>query len=278
MKIAYSNLACPEWSFQEVIGKAVEYGYDGVEIRLLDGEVIAPDLDRHKRHEMVQLARDSGVGLIGIGASTRFAMANVEEQRQNERNLISYLELSADMEIPMVRTFGGPSGIKHLGLQQLKDCVNRVAESLNRVAPRAEELGVDVLLETHDEFSSSYMVRDTLDLVQSPRIGALWDIHHPYRMDEAVNETYENLKGRLRHVHLKDASRNGEGWDLVLFGRGEVPVQSIVSMLKQDGYDDYLTIEWEKKWHPEIEAADVALPQHISILKNYLGNTANVES
>lgn len=129
MKIAYSNLACPEWSFCEVIDRAVEYGYDGVEIRLLDGEVISPKLEGDKRREVVELARNAGIDLIGIGASTRFAMADLEEQRKNEQDLIAYLELAADMGIPMVRSFGGPSGIKHLGLQQLKDCVKRVAES-----------------------------------------------------------------------------------------------------------------------------------------------------
>lgn len=136
---------------------------------------------------------------------------------------------------------------------------------------------MDILLETHDEFSSSYMVRDSLKWVQSPRIGALWDVHHPYRMGETADETYLNLMDRLQHIHLKDARRNGEDWDLVTLGSGEVPVQSIVSKLIQDGYDQYLTIEWEKKWHPEIAPAKVALPDNLAALRSFL-ETAEKEA
>ncbi|MHB1628025.1 MAG: sugar phosphate isomerase/epimerase family protein [Bacilli bacterium] len=266
MKIAYSNLACPEWSMKQVVDNAARYGYDGVEVRLYDGEVIASDLSASRRKALVQMARDAGVELIGVGASTRFAMADRGLRSQNEEQLRAYLELAHDMEIPFVRTFGGAC----------KDSpaagIERVAEALNRVAGRAEELDVQVLLETHDDFSASHRVRDVLNRVSSPAVGALWDTHHPVRMGESVDETYGNLASRLRHVHLKDAKQQGDEWRLVLFGDGDVPVAGIVRKLKRTGYEGYLTIEWERKWHPEIASADVALPQHITLLKEYLAS------
>ncbi|UOF89500.1 sugar phosphate isomerase/epimerase [Fodinisporobacter ferrooxydans] len=270
MKIAYSNLACPEWSMEEVMTNAVKYGYDGVELRLLDGEVIRPDIAASARRNIVRLAKENGLDIVGIGASTRFAMSDAKERQQNVNDLLAYIELAAAMEVPIVRTFGGVFNKSNTDPQHHADCVQRVADSLNQVVSRAEELGIDVLLETHDEFSSSYLVKDALKQVSSDRIGALWDTHHPYRMGETVEETYENLKDRLRHVHLKDAKRNGDGWDLVLFGLGEVPVQQVVKKLQQVGYNRYLTVEWERKWHPEIAEAHLAIPQHIEILKGYL--------
>jgi sugar phosphate isomerase/epimerase len=269
MKIAYSNLASPEWSMEEVFSNAQKFGYDGVEIRLLDGEVIPSVLDESTRNSIVRLARAHEIEIVGLGASTRFATADADEREQNEEELFRFIELAAQMEVPMVRTFGGGATA---GGAEAGDAIRWVAESLNRVAERAEELGVSVLLETHDEFSHSWMVRDVLKQVESKAIGAIWDIHHPYRMGESMEDTYDNLRAGLQHVHLKDARKHGDGWDLVVFGEGEVPVKAIVKKLIDEGYDRYLCVEWEKKWHPEIEAASTALPKHIEVLRQYLAD------
>jgi hypothetical protein len=31
-----------------------------------------------------------------------------------------------------------------------------------------------------------------------------------------------------------------------------------------------ISVEWEKRWHPEIEEPEVALPQHLSVLNTWL--------
>jgi len=48
MKYAFSTLACPAWSIERVASSATRLGYDGVELRLLDGDVIDPIADRAK--------------------------------------------------------------------------------------------------------------------------------------------------------------------------------------------------------------------------------------
>ncbi|GMA65005.1 sugar phosphate isomerase/epimerase [Alicyclobacillus fastidiosus] len=274
MKIAYSNLACPEWSIEEVFANAEKFGYDGVELRLLDGEVIRADIDPATQEKIMVTARRSGIDVVGIGASTRFALADKVERDTNVGALLRYVELAARMEVPIVRTFGGGANALAQGDEnRLAQYVEWVSDALNQVAPRAEALGVQVLLETHDEFSSSHLVADVLALVPSRAIGALWDTHHPVRVGETVDETFHNLEDRLRHVHLKDARRNGDGWDLVPFGEGDVPVASIVETLQRAGYDRYVCVEWERKWHPEIESADVALPKHLERLRAYLATS-----
>src|SRR5439155_4663604 len=48
MKYAFTTLACPAWSIDQVVEAATNLGYDGVELRLLDGAVIDPVADRAK--------------------------------------------------------------------------------------------------------------------------------------------------------------------------------------------------------------------------------------
>src|SRR6266446_9108209 len=37
--LAFTTLACPDWSWEQIVQKAVEYGYQGVELRGVEGEM-----------------------------------------------------------------------------------------------------------------------------------------------------------------------------------------------------------------------------------------------
>jgi len=41
-KLAFTTLACPDWSVPQVIDAARRYGYDGVELRLVDARTRSP--------------------------------------------------------------------------------------------------------------------------------------------------------------------------------------------------------------------------------------------
>jgi len=150
-----------------------------------------------------------------------------------------------------------------------------VVESLRHVAPVAERLGVTILLETHDAFCRAEEIVPVLCRVNSPAVQAVWDIHHPFRMGESVAQTWALLKPYARHVHIKDARLRPDGsWQLVPLGEGEVPAREIMHVLVAEGYHGFLSVEWEKKWHPEIEDPEVALPQHAQVLRRWLAEVA----
>ncbi len=101
-------------------------------------------------------------------------------------------------------------------------------------------------------------------------VGALWDVHHPYRMGEPVADTDALIGSRVRHVHVKDAVRAGDGWSFLRLGEGELPVQPMLRALAARGYDGYVSVDWEKMWHPEIEDPETVLPQYAETLRRYL--------
>ena len=72
-------------------------------------------------------------------------------------------------------------------------------------------------------------------------------------------------------AQVKDARRTADGeWRLVLLGAGEVPVAEMLGLLLAAGYPHWISVEWEKRWHPEIEEPEVALPQHLELLTAWL--------
>lgn len=266
MKLGFSTLGCPGWTLEQAVAAAKEHGYDGIELRLIDDQVITPELVAANRERIKRLFGEAGIELAALGSSARFSVADRAEREQHEAAALELIKLASELGAPVVRVFGGkrPEGVT------MEQAIENVADSLNRLAPAAEAAGVAVALETHDDFSRSADVAETLRRVPSKAIGALWDTHHPYRMGESIAQVWTLLAGRLLHTHVKDARRAGDGWDLVLLGEGEVPVREVVRTLAMRQWKGYVVVEWEKKWHPEIPEPEVAFPQHIRLLREYL--------
>ncbi len=268
LPLIFSTLGTPDWSLERAVQQAVADGYVGLEVRVLDGQIIPADLPAQRRAEIRKLMKENRLVIAGIGASTRFSAADPAERRKNQDDLCRYLELANDLEAPMVRTFGGNLADGHT----IEETIGWVAEGLAGVMATAETQGVTVVLETHDAFCRGQEVAAVLAQVEHPRLKAVWDVHHPYRMGESVADTWNFLGHRLAHVHIKDALRlpNGD-WQLVLLGKGEVPNREVVELLLEKGYNGYLSAEWEKKWHPTIEEPEIALPQHARVLRDWMG-------
>ena len=266
-KLAFTNLACPAWPIDRVASEAARLGYDGVELRLLDGEVIDPMRERQSLSAAVAVCRAQAIEVCAFDTSCCFNLTGTEQTRQIEE-LRRWIDRANVLDVPVVRIFGGPD---EPGSSE-GDATARVADALAEVAPEAAQAGVTVALETHDAFSSARRVVEVLDRVPAPGVGALWDSHHPYGVGESADEVARLLAGRLVHVHVKDARRTPDGgWDLVLLGEGDVPVAEQLRVLDRVGYDGYVSVEWEKRWHPEIAEPEIALPQHIAQLRQWMG-------
>jgi sugar phosphate isomerase/epimerase len=266
-KLAFTTLACPDWSVPQVIEAAGRYGYDGVELRLIDGETIEPTMPREERERIGRLFAAANLPIVCVDSSIRVATG--EDPGAVEQTLRGFLQLASEWRSPLVRVFGGPwpEG------RAPEEVYNGVADLLARVTPEAERLGVAVALETHDTFSSAAAVAEVLRREPSRAFGALWDTHHPYRTGESPDQVLDLLGERVLHVHVKDARRNEAartGWDLLLLGEGEVPVRESLAALTRRGYDGWVAVEWEKKWHPQIPGPEVALPQHAELLRQWL--------
>jgi sugar phosphate isomerase/epimerase len=136
---------------------------------------------------------------------------------------------------------------------------------------------VAIGVETHDDFSSSSVVARLLEETDPEWVGAVWDSHHPHRMGEPPADVYANLGRRILLAQVKDARRtmggDGEDWELVLLGEGEVPVREMLGLLAAGGYPHWISVEWEKRWHPEIAEPEVALPQYRGVLAEWMGVT-----
>jgi sugar phosphate isomerase/epimerase len=264
-RLAFSTLACPEWSLERVVEAARQYGYSGVELRLIDGATIEPGLGDEERRRVRLLLASAGLPIVALDSSIRLAGADPDRAAADLR---WFLHLAAEWEAPLVRVFGGepPAG------QPREAVLDAMARPLAAAAADAERLGVRIGVETHDAFSSAAAVAALLARVESRAVGALWDIVHTTRVGETPEAVATVLDGRIVHVHIKDGRgpTGADAWDLVLLGEGNVPVAGVLRALRAQGYTGWLTVEWEKRWHPELAEPEVALPQHAGAMARLL--------
>src|SRR5205823_4503857 len=75
-----------------------------------------------------------------------------------------------------------------------------MAAFLRELGEIAAEHDVSIVLETHDAFSTGAQVAELLRETGHPAVGALWDLHHPYREGEPPETTVQLLGPYLRHT------------------------------------------------------------------------------
>ncbi len=264
MKLAFSTLACPAWSLDQVVAAAHDYGYQGVELRLIDDELIDGSMPESERERVRKTFARAGLPIVAVDSSVRVAAAPDAKAALDE--LVSFVELASSLESPVVRVFGGEWDAGRSQEQALAQARHIVGEA----AASAQPLGVSIALETHDRFSSAELVAEVVrDL--PPAAAALWDVARTHRVGNGPDEVLRLLSGRIAHVHIKDARRRpgNDDWQLTLLGEGEVPARSCIDALRNADYSGWLSVEWEKRWHPELAEPEVALPQFAKVLRGW---------
>jgi sugar phosphate isomerase/epimerase len=170
--------------------------------------------------------------------------------------------------VPVVRYFAARNPPE----LDLEPSIEAVGEMLALLSEHAAQSDVTIGVETHDEFASARTVAEALRIAPDPHVGAVWDMWHTSRAGESPAEALAALDGRVINVHLKDARRTADGksWQLVLLAEGDIPVKEGLRLLNEQGYAGFVSVEWEKKWHPEIAEPEIAFPQHLAVLQTYL--------
>ncbi len=273
MKLAFSTLGCPAWSFDEIVAGAVRYGYQGLEIRGVLANMEAYNIPEFSPANLPATLRklgDAGVAVNCLGASSRVveAAAVPEKAAAVLEDAARYFALAREVGAVGVRFFGGelPAG------KSYEAALADGANLLHQLGELAAAEGVLALVETHDYFVRTDKLMQLIRLADSPAVQVIWDVHHPYRMaGETVAYTAAQLDGHIRGVHVKDSLPDDEGkFEYCALGAGDVPTFAALQALHEVGYDGYLTVEWEKRWIKRLAEPEEYFPQAAGQLRSWL--------
>ncbi len=266
LPLGFSTLGCPTWSLSQILDFAERNGLVAIELRGLQDKIDItqhPDLAPERLPKLKQQLADRGLTVVCLGASAR--MHDMDAAQLDEAG--RYIDLAYALGTPYVRVFGD----RYVEGETREATRERVAANLRRVAERAYNRGVTLLIESHGDFTDSPSLLHILERTNSPAVALLWDAHHTFvASGEAPEDTVRQLGRWIRHTHLKDSIAVPSGRKYVLTGAGEVPVRRQVEALAKTGYAGFYSFEWEKRWHPDIEEPEVAIRQYAEVGSEYL--------
>jgi sugar phosphate isomerase/epimerase len=259
MKLAFSTLGCPKWELAQIAEAANRLGYEAIELRALGGDLdllARPEFQPNTRNETRRWLEDKGLTICCVDTSCNFHSLSADERSAQVDVAVKHGDLAAALGAPLIRVF--PDKVQAGATRD--ETRDNIAASLREVARRLPA-GVRVGLETHGDFARCEIAADIVRRADHPEVCLIWDVANSMAAGDSIEEAAKAVSPYLAHVHLRDARDIGaEHWLPVLAGRGRVSFEVAIHELRHLKYDAYVSFEWEKYWHPEIEEPEVALP------------------
>jgi Sugar phosphate isomerases/epimerases len=267
--LAFSTLGCPDWSFQQIIDFAVLHDYSGIELRGIQRE-----LDLTKCNEFSQqnisatnsMMKEKNLQFVDLGSSTNLHIPDSTERKKNLDEARRFIDLAHQVNCPYIRVF--PNNFPKE--QDRNATMDLIIKGLLELGDYAKGSNVSVLMETHGDLVKTEDIERVMNSSEHLHVGLVWDVTNMWTITkEPPAQVYEKLKKYIRHTHIKDASVANGKVQYRLLGHGEVPVFEAIDALSKGGYNGYFSFEWEKLWHPEIEAPEIALADYPKAMKEH---------
>ncbi len=266
LKFAYSTLACPSWTFDEILAAAKDFGYDGIEIRGIENEVYVPKTKAFSRDLQDSMKRLKALGLTVPMLSSASVIGDQANQTTEMANAKEYIELAEEAEIDFVRVLVEPSA----NPSQEPDLA-LAAKNLLALSEYARTHKTKVLIETNGYLANSKRMAEFMKPIANDSLGIIWDVHHPFRFfNENVEETYQNLRPYISYLHMKDSKMVDGKLRYQMMGYGDVPNQRSLELLSKDGFDGFVSLEWVKRWNVELEEPSLVIPNFIGYVRGVL--------
>ncbi|MBE7056844.1 MAG: AMP-dependent synthetase [Ruminococcaceae bacterium] len=272
MKLAFSTLGCPNFGWTDIYSMAKDFGFRGIEMRGLGDDIFSvkakpfcpENIDKTVEHLR---NRHLEIPCLSSGCALKYP----EKAEENIAELKEYIDLANKLGTPYIRILGdehaAPDG-------EVNDQV--VIDVLNSLISYAEKKNVTLLVETNGVYADTNRLRNLLNSIPSDNIGALWDIHHPYRfMGESPETTLQNLGAYIKHVHTKDSIMDGDKVVYKLMGEGDLPIPAVIRALRSINYEGYLSLEWVRAYNRELSDAGIVFPHYANYMSEYVGTDDN---
>ena len=235
----------PSWTLEEAMRLTAEIGFDGIELAAWRPHAWPRDLDATRRQEMNSLARQYHLAYSAICmVQVNYNIASpIEAERRDSLDYIEEcIDLAADLECPTVVVGGGWSVQPHQRLAAWEWAV----ECLCKAARYAHKRGILLALENINRQRADVVVSidNMLEMIReidSPSIRPMLDFYHLHLEGEDPLQAIRRLGKDLTYAHFLDARLANRSRQVL--GKGELPLDTILSTLVEVGYNGWLCVE-----------------------------------
>ncbi len=236
---------------------AAENGAQHIEI-VPAGYTVNGDDDLAKK--IVAATKESGMEISSYTVGANFIQPTVEEYKQEIERVKTEVETAAKLGVTRMRHDAGSRPLPETTCENFEKDLPPVAEACGIVADFAARYGIVTSVENHGfHFQGSERVQRLVLAVNRPNFRTTLDVGNFLCVDEDPEvATMNNIKFTSM-VHFKDfyirrSVENAEGYIATPHGRyirgavtgdGDINLKAIVKIIKNAGYDGFLSIEYE---------------------------------
>jgi len=245
-------------SVEDVIKRAKQYGYDGVELDGKRPHANPLDLPTSRCRELRRLADGEGIEIFGVAANNDFSSPIPEHREGQVCYVRELIRVAADLNARLVRVFFAWPGItKHPQIANY-NIAKRIwaythkpftmdaawawcREGLTECARYAADAGVMLALQNHKPMMNDH--RDVLRMIREVNSPALkmsfdpWGL--PIKTPEYILKAAREVGSMQVLCHIGGVYERGPDGKV----KGETHFRPFVAAMKDIGYQGYLSYE-----------------------------------
>ncbi|MCL2508957.1 MAG: AMP-binding protein [Oscillospiraceae bacterium] len=266
MKLSFSTNGWDDFSWQDFYSMAKDLGFEGVEVHNVGSEAFSGANSPFAKSALSKTARK--LHELRLKIPCLDAVCDIADAGKLTENCIDteeHIYVASRLGTPYIRIYASAQQGK---TPEEED--DAVVEYLKKMIPVAEKAGVVLLIETVGIYADTSRLLDILDYFASDNLAALWDLHHPYRVNgESAEKTVQNLGAYIRHVHIKDSVVQYGEVSYRLMGEGDIPIPEMILALRSVNYEGFVSFEWIPSWLEEIGDSGIVFPHFANYMSRY---------
>ena len=237
---------------------AKEIGYDGIEFINLDNKNWGITDDPIKTAgEIKEYCAKIGLDIIAYTVGANFMAENIDEEIARVKGCV---DVAAALGAPIMR-HDICSALPADPLFSWPEAIEKMKDRINEVSNYAAEKGIKTCSENHGYiFQAPERVEALIRAVGNPNYGWLCDMGNFLCADSDPVKAVTIASRYTFHVHAKDflykdgtlprpdgffKTAGGNHIRGTVIGHGVVPVAQCIRILKDAGYDKYVSVEFE---------------------------------
>lgn len=247
-----------EMTIFDVIQWIADHGGEHVEIVPLDGEL---EDNRQLVEDIRKKAETVGIDISNYAVGANFIGDSEEEFEREIEKTLRKVDTAHALGAKLMRHDVAFRPVGETSIRQFVADFPRLVEACRRIADYAQEYGITTSIENHGFYvQASDRVQQLVTAVDRPNFKTTLDVGNFLCVDEDPVAAVKSNLPYASIVHLKDfywrpSYRNpGEGWFQTahgnylrgaIVGQGDIDMWEIVKIVKNSGYDGYVSIEFE---------------------------------
>lgn len=252
----YQAMVADNMSIQDVITWVADIGAQHIEIVPLGFDFNSnPELE----DQIILKAAEVGIDISNYAIGANFITDTEEAYEAEIQRVISEVDRVHRLGAKLMRH--DVASRSDTSIARFNEDLEVIAHACQRIADHAKQYDITTSLENHGYYvQASDRVQALIHAVDRPNFKTTLDVGNFVCVDEdPISAVRKNIE-YASMVHIKDfyirsSSRNpGEGWFKseggnflrgAIAGQGDLDLYEILRIVKQSGYDGYISIEYE---------------------------------